>query len=82
MCTAIAAVVKSVCPSTPPPSCAVTADKSLLISSAVRSSDVTRVLQQRRQEWKENVYSQVSLRQTSYKDKKKVASGGWLLVFV
>ena len=64
-----AAVVKSVSPSTPPPSCAVTADKSLQISSAVRSSDVTRVLQQRRQEWKEMLFSGQSSSNV-YKDKK------------
>ena len=48
-----AANVQGVSPSTPPPSNAVTIDKSLLICSPVRSSDLTRVLQQRRQERKE-----------------------------
>ena len=43
-----AAKVKGGFPGTPPPSSAVTVDKSLLICSPVRSSDVTRVLQQRR----------------------------------
>ena len=45
--------VKNAPHGTPPSASAVTVDKSLLICSPVRSSDVTRVLQQRRQERKE-----------------------------
>ena len=65
----VAAKVKGVSPSTPPPSSAVAVDKSLLICSPVRSSDATRVLQQRRQEGKEMLSSGQSSSNAS-KDKK------------
>ena len=56
--------------STPPPSSAVTVNESLLVCSHVRSSDVTRVLQQRRQERKGMSSSGQSSSNVS-KDKKK-----------
>ena len=65
-----AARTKGVSPGTPPPSSAVAIDKSLLLCSPVRSSDVTRVLQQRRQERKEMASSGQSPSNSS-RDKKK-----------
>ena len=62
--------VQGVTPSTPHPSSTVAIDKSLLVCSPVRSSDVTRVLQQRRQERKEMLSSSQSSSRVS-KDKKK-----------
>ena len=62
--------VKNAPHGTPPSASAVTVDKSLLICSPVRSSDVTRVLQQRRQERKEMSSSGQTSSNVS-KDKKK-----------
>ena len=62
--------VKDASLSTPPPSSAVTVDKSLLVCSPVRSSDVTRVLQQRRLERKGMSSSGQSSSNVS-RDKKK-----------
>ena len=62
--------MKGVSPRTLPPSSAVAVNKSLLICSPVRSSDVFRVSQQRLQERKEMLSSGQSSSNVS-KDKKK-----------
>ena len=62
--------VKDSSRSTPPQSSAVTVNESRLVSSPVRSSDVTRVLQQRRQERKGMSPSGQSSSNVS-KDRKK-----------